>query len=508
MFESLQRKQQHSTAVAHPPPAGPSRHLTVVNEVLALSVDRVAANAFGGCAGEWDGLLAGDADMPFARHAWVRIWHECFAPTAEMCVLRAHTGTHTRAYAPFIKAHATLAGLSCPVWEFPANSHTPRVEWAVGHAPAAAIAALWRELRTTRGWDVLRWQNVRTDSVLVHTLLPQARADGFLTMQWDVFASPYIPLHAGLDPESLLSTKTRANLRRRRKKLVAQGKMGLRCVSEGADLERALKDAFRIEASGWKGEGGTAVQCDADTARFYRALAQHEAGRGGLALYFLDLDGEPIAFQYGLRYRDCYYLLKPGYLATHAQYSPGQLLMTEVLRDLAQKGVREFDFLGHDMPWKREWTVHTRPHSWLFVLRPTLKNRAICARYLYGPKAMTLVRASRAAWRRLWARPAVAVSRWFSRQRPEPARDCTQVGHKFGIGTRAFPAVTQAQQCRGMGRDEDSGPDRAAVKRTAQVAQTQRTRIEQTLRSADTECHRYLWLDRRDLRRKPRPARR
>lgn len=414
MPEHLQRQTQPAAA-APVAPATLGRHLAAVSDAAqALAVDRLPAGAFVDHAHAWDALLAGDADMPFARHAWVRIWHECFAPAAPLTVFRARVGTSTRAYAPFIKTEAQLAGLSCPVWEFPANSHTPRVDWALGRAPAGAIAALWRALRAAPGWDVLRWQNVRADSALVHTLLPQARADGFLTMRWDVFSSPFIPLHADLDPESLLSAKTRANVRRRRKKLATLGAITLRCVRGGPGLAQALNDAFRIEASGWKGEGGTAVQCDRDTAQFYRTLAQHEAGRGGLALYFLDLDGEPIAFHYGLRDGDRYYLLKPGYLATYAPYSPGQLLMAEVLHDLAQQGVREFDFLGHSMPWKREWTAHARPHSWLFVMRPTLKNRAIHARYVHGPRVKAWLRTPLAAWRRMWARGADAPRRRFS----------------------------------------------------------------------------------------------
>lgn len=415
MLEDLQRKDP-PTALAQPSRSIPNQHLAAVSDAApALTVDRLPASAFAERAYAWDALLAGDADMPFARHAWIRIWHECFAPAAPLTVFRARVGTSTRGYAPFIKTRAQLAGLGCSVWEFPANSHTPRVEWALGRKPAGAVAGLWGALRATPEWDVLRWQNVRADSALVHTLLPLARADGFLTMRWDVFQSPYITLHPGLDPESLLGAKTRANLRRRRKKLSATGAISLRCVRGGPALTEALSDAFRIEASGWKGEGGTAVQCDAATTRFYRLLAQHEAGRGGLALYFLDLDGEPIAFQYGLRHRDRYYLLKPGYLAGYAPYSPGQLLMAEVLRDLAQQDVREFDFLGHDMPWKREWTAQARPHSWLFVMRPTLKNRAIHARYLYGPRVKAFMQTSLAKSRTIWSRGVNAARHRFSR---------------------------------------------------------------------------------------------
>ena len=125
-----------------------------------------------------------------------------------------------------------------------------------------------------------------------------------------------------------------------------------------------------------------------ETRRFYTSLARLGAEEGWLALYLLSAGERLIAFHYGLQYGDTYFLLKPGYDESLGECSPGQLLVDEVLRDLAGRGARTFDFLGPRMTWKLDWTDLLRPHCWLFIQRPTLKGRLLhAARFHYGPRA-------------------------------------------------------------------------------------------------------------------------
>ena len=41
------------------------------------------------------------------------------------------------------------------------------------------------------------------------------------------------------------------------------------------------------------------------------------------------------------------------------------------------RGLAGFDFLGPDMPWKRDWEPEHAPHDWLYVYRPSLAGRAV-----------------------------------------------------------------------------------------------------------------------------------
>ena len=101
-------------------------------------------------------------------------------------------------------------------------------------------------------------------------------------------------------------------------------------------LDEALDVAFRIEASGWKGRGGTAVAARPADERYHRLLAGWAARRGWFRLAFLRLDGRAIAFHYSLQAHGVLYALKIGFADDMGPRLPRQ--GADGLRDRA--GVR------------------------------------------------------------------------------------------------------------------------------------------------------------------------
>jgi CelD/BcsL family acetyltransferase involved in cellulose biosynthesis len=209
---------------------------------------------------------------------------------------------------------------------------------------------------------------------------------------WPSVTSPYLPLPSSADDlDRQISSKFRGNLRRRARKLEADvGPLALERIDGGATpgkadavdsgaLDAALDEGFALEAAGWKGELGTAIACDPRLRARYRALAHTFAARGRLACYFLKAGPRRVAFHFALVDDDTYYLLKPGFDPALASYGLGHLLVDAVARDLITRGIRELDFLGDDMPWKREWTEHSRAHNFDYIFAPTLRGRALAA---------------------------------------------------------------------------------------------------------------------------------
>jgi CelD/BcsL family acetyltransferase involved in cellulose biosynthesis len=145
------------------------------------------------------------------------------------------------------------------------------------------------------------------------------------------------------------------------------------------DVDGALREFLTLEASGWKGREGTALALDERRVQFYRRWVQEAAGRGALAIRALTLDGRIVAMHLGLRHRETYYLPKTAYEERLGSVSPGQILHAEVVAECQARGLRELDFLGPDMDWKRDWGPEHRPHDWLYVYRPSLAGRALHA---------------------------------------------------------------------------------------------------------------------------------
>jgi CelD/BcsL family acetyltransferase involved in cellulose biosynthesis len=329
--------------------------------------------AFDALRDEWDALLAGGpVDQPFQKHAFIAAWLDAFAPQGELRVLVARdAGGRAAGMAPFLEERTP----GMVTLRAPANDHSSRVEWVLGAEARGACQALWGHLRDRLRWDALVLRDVPRHGPTSTAVEELARRDGHPVGRWESLVTPYLAL--GAEPrEKQVSSKFLGNLRRRMRRLEEQGAVSVRRVDGGDGVEPFLEAFFRLEAAGWKGQRGTAIAADPATLAFYRGLARAAAAGGWLALHALELDGRPVAMHFGLRYRGVHSLPKPAYEEGLGACSPGQLLFREVLAECEAKSLAELDFLGPDMPWKRDWAPALRPHDFLHVYRPGLSGAA------------------------------------------------------------------------------------------------------------------------------------
>jgi len=191
-----------------------------------------------------------------------------------------------------------------------------------------------------------------------------------------------------------LDAKFRANLRRRRRRLAEQGEVKYVQLDgkDAAKLDLGLADFFTIEASGWKGKGGTAIAQRPELVGFYTQIARDAAKRGALSLGFLELSGKRIAAHLSILHAGRHFLLKLGYDEAFAEFSPGQQLVHDAIEDACKRGLLEFDFLGPFMEWKADWETGFRSHAWLTIFRPTQKAVLVAgARFTAWPIARSLL---------------------------------------------------------------------------------------------------------------------
>jgi CelD/BcsL family acetyltransferase involved in cellulose biosynthesis len=363
----------------------------------ALEVTEIQdAAGFAALKTEWDALVTRTRNEIFYRHDFLRIWVSNFGADARLRVLVARLDGRLVAALPLIEERTTLYGVPVRQLSAAANAHSCRFDMIAEDAPAAA-EVFFHHLSGDKRWDVLRLTDV-PEGGAAWRLFEIAQKRKFPAGTWESLRSPYVPLPLNHEVlQARLQSKFKANLRRRRKKLEEKGRVTVERVTGGRALEERLEQGFELERSGWKGEQGTAMAQDAHTRGFYGELARTMAYQDKLALFFLRLDGRPIAFHYALIHDGRYLLLKPGYDEGLKECSPGQLLVEEVLKDCVARGYREFDFLGPDMTWKQDWAPHVRTHTWLFVFSDTTLGRALCnAKFKWVPAAKeTLARWNR-----------------------------------------------------------------------------------------------------------------
>jgi CelD/BcsL family acetyltransferase involved in cellulose biosynthesis len=333
----------------------------------AISVEELRDRAaFSALAAEWERLRATcGVRGPFLTPTWLAIWASSLA--RDLRLLVAHRGGRLVGAAPLMLERRRIVHLPARVLRSLSDDHSQRFDVLLApDEPDAVAAALFAHAARMGGWDLMELRDVPDGESGVARLVAAARASGHATSRWQAARSPHLTLgdfeHAG-------TSKHRANIRRRRRNLeAALGAVSLERVdARGAALDAALDEGWALEAAGWKGAEKSAIACSPALVRRYRALAHACAARDELALYFLRAGTRRVAFHFALIVDGSYFLLKPGFDPSLSSHSPGQLLVDAVARDLEARGVRELDFLGEDMPWKRDWTEEARSQSWHLV---------------------------------------------------------------------------------------------------------------------------------------------
>ena len=154
-----------------------------------------------------------------------------------------------------------------------------------------------------------------------------------------------------------LSTNFRRSLSKARNRLDRLGETKVELVSAGNSTDEELRRFMKVEASGWKGELGSAIRESEALTSYYATLTQRLAQSGLLEWHFLTLNGETIAGHMATRLAGRLTLWKIGFDERYSYYSPGNLLMLEVIKNAFEtEGIDRIDFVT-DQIWHRNWTT-------------------------------------------------------------------------------------------------------------------------------------------------------
>jgi len=367
-----------------------------------LRVERVEGrDAFVQLEREWNAALSrGPRDEPMLRHEWLRAWIENFAPGATLRTFLAREGKEICAAVPLIETReqgADTCFLPMVTWHTPSNDHSQRGGVLLGRRGDEGLGLIWDTLVATPGWDRLRFRDLPAGAP-EWQLRDRAEQAGYPCGLWVSLRSPYLPLPKTYEAvEQALDGKFRQNLRRRRRRMAEQGEVQYALVDakDGKALDTALADLFEIEASGWKGREGTAIALRPELVGFYTQISRDAARRGALALGTVKLAGKVVAAHLSVVHGKRHFLIKIGYDESLHEYSPGQQMVSEAIRDSCARGLQEFDFLGPCMDWKLDWESQLRTHLWLTIFRPSRKGKLVHeARYVAWPILRALTRRS------------------------------------------------------------------------------------------------------------------
>ncbi len=350
-------------------PTATDNHTAIPASAFEVSASAGGLEVVDHLADEWRDLCAGAVDdQPFYRPEWIRAHIRTFTPGAQVRVITTRIDGRLRLVLPLLEERGTFNKIPVRKLRAPVNCHGGRFDAVRSPGPEgqAAIRATWEYLRELEDWDLLQLEDTPEGST-VSQLAQVAAMDGFRTLRVPDRPNPYIPVPA--DPDLLNqmppNAKLRSQLRQARLRLAAGGQLTLSRV-ETADRE-SLDRFYNLEVNGWKGRAGTAILRNGSLP-FYEEMAHAAARFGYFSLYMLEWKGELLAAHFAFAHRDRCYSPIVTYNENFRQFAPGHLMVSEILRDCAVRGIHGYDITGQDQSWKMKWTTeaHGVNHHYVF----------------------------------------------------------------------------------------------------------------------------------------------
>jgi len=330
----------------------------------------------------WDELADRVGAPPWLRPSWLTAWCRAFGGgTPDVLVARLEG--EIAGVLSLVRARVGRRS--------PTNWHTPSFD-AVAADDEARRALLAEALRAKHPMLALGF--VDRASPTAELLRDDARSAGFRMIERTLQRSPYVELEGDWETyEGGLERKFRNEMRRLRRRLDEEGTVEVEVADGTERLDALLTGGYGVEGSGWKSENGTAIDSRPETAAFYTEIARWAASRGALRLAFLRLDGRAIAFELCIEEHGVLYDLKGGYERDFQKFAPGRLLDHRLIELGFERGLRRYELLGGDEPYKLDWTPHVREVALFQAFAPTPAGLGAWAVYAYGrPLARRVVR--------------------------------------------------------------------------------------------------------------------
>ncbi|MCI2239725.1 GNAT family N-acetyltransferase [Kineococcus sp. TRM81007] len=301
---------------------------------------------------EWDDLAVLSGAPPFLRPGWIHAWMSAFEPRRALHALTIRRDGRLAALLPVVRKNGSL---HCPT-----NAETPVM------GPVALDAEALHPLlgqHVERHGLTLRFS---PDDGNQEDLLRNSRARGLPVSVAPLRRSPCTSVQGDWEEfqEQTLTASRRRDLRRNERRLAAIGELRMTSHDLSRDLIGTLQRGLELEAAGWKGDEGTAVLSRPATTAFYRSASTWAASAGLLRLYFLTLDGEPIAFSLNLEQNGTSYGVKTAYAPAHRAFGPGVLMLNRLIAEgFSRPDLHTLEHLGEDDPFKREFSTGVRRQS-------------------------------------------------------------------------------------------------------------------------------------------------
>jgi CelD/BcsL family acetyltransferase involved in cellulose biosynthesis len=351
----------------------------------------------------WDAMVARSPwATPFSSWAFHRAWWDGFGENAHeetlvVCGDKAGEGGDPIAIIPLMHRHEvepsdalthTTIRHNRPRGLTPVPATAKAIFFGASyHADYATVLAAPEDVRSaaaavadylagpaSRDWDAVDLRRLRcadpAGDALAAALGTREMANGWTLNVDREDVCPVVTLPEVDDIELYLATlgkKERHEVRRKMRRAEAAGEVRLR---ESTDPLAELDVFIDLHQKRWGDDGLFPPTKGGDQSRvFIRRLFELFGPDGGLGLTFLTVGSQTIAAGVHFETSDSLLFYNAGIDPDARALSPGVVMTYAYIKRAMERGLRRFDFLRGDEPYKNEWGAVDEPIQRLLVRR-------------------------------------------------------------------------------------------------------------------------------------------
>lgn len=344
----------------------------------------------------WNDLLSQGKDNDvFSTWEWLSNWWKHFGQGRELRILIAEEDGQAIAVAPLMCSKYNFARLgNLTKMEFIGNLQSDYNSFILVRKELECVKLFLNYLLVNHNdWDCLELKDVSettaTMGLLRNLSREQPSAEKF--EERVTFLCPYIELPNSVE-EFLQRMKgdMRRSLRRRMRRLSEQYEVKVKTQNDFGSIKEAMNAFYGLHQKRWGNKGIAGVFAEETLRNFHYDVANQFNENGWLRLHVLTANDKPIASIYSFNYRAKKYEYLTGFDPEFSQYGVGNLLRMHVVEDCIREGIKEYDLMRGDEPYKSFWSIKARKN---FEVRLTRKGffAKIYAWAIRNPTTSTLM---------------------------------------------------------------------------------------------------------------------
>jgi CelD/BcsL family acetyltransferase involved in cellulose biosynthesis len=324
----------------------------------------------------WTALLEDSASRDiFLTPEWLFPWWETFGGDLRLFFISFWREDNLRALFPLCGFHRRGAR----VISFPgAPSHADRMDFIVARGDEEECLGEFAQfLCSRRDWDFLSLRHFSPFAGNAESLCSRFRSLGREALTRPDNRCPYIPCgdYEGYDDflKQGRRQRTRKNLRRKQRRIEAWSGSAWSVENElTADL---IEEAARLDSEqSVRGASGQAFFSNPSNKQFLLRLGEELSDRGWLWLHSLRIGGVLRSYVLSFIYDQRFLSYQCAFDRDFSKHSVGVINLVKTVACALNMGMREFDFLSGDQPYKLEWTDRIRENKRLYVFNKGAKG--------------------------------------------------------------------------------------------------------------------------------------